>query len=359
MNNKGTDMENFEDKIVAVAARSKSAERQAMTEEATKTSVIMPFIQALGFDVFNLDEVIPEFTSDVGTKKGEKVDYALKIDGKIAMLVEAKPISTKLGNSQYTQLFRYFTVTEARLAMLTNGHEVWFFSDTEEPNKMDKKPFFKFDLQQHDKSQVAELARFQKKNFDIVSVIEAASNLKYTRDAANFLKRQLDDPDDDFVRFIGRQIHEGSVTKGVLEQITPSIQAALDQIIRDRIQDKLSITFQDKAPAATVDLPEDAEQDDGIVTTEDEWEGFRIIKAIAARHVAVDRVTIRDSKSYCSIIMDNNNRKPICRLYFNSSTTKNIGVFDPEKKEERFRVEGPQDLYSHCEALEAVIKSYV
>ena len=118
-----------------------------MTEEATKTSVIMPFIQALGFDVFNLDEVIPEFTTDVGTKKGEKVDYAVKMAGKISMLIEAKPISAKLGDSQYTQLFRYFTVTDARLAILTNGHEAWFFSDTEELNKMDKKPFFKFNFQ--------------------------------------------------------------------------------------------------------------------------------------------------------------------------------------------------------------------
>lgn len=237
-------MEDFEAKIESLTGRSKSAERQAMTEEATKTSVIMPFIQALGFDVFDLDEVVPEFTTDVGTKKGEKVDYALKISGKIAMLLEAKPISMKLGDTQYSQLFRYFTVTDARLAILTNGREVWFFSDTEEPNKMDQKPFFKFDLQKHDKDQIEDLARFHKDRFEVGSIIEAASSLKYTRDAAAFLKRQLDDPDEDFVRFVGRQIHDGSVTKSVLEQIKPALQSALDQIIRDRIQDKLSITFQ-------------------------------------------------------------------------------------------------------------------
>lgn len=351
-------MEDFEAKIAALASRSKAAERQAMTEEATKTSVIMPFIQALGFDVFNLDEVVPEFTTDVGTKKGEKVDYAVKMDGKVSMLIEAKPISTKLGDAQYTQLFRYFTVTDARLAILTNGHEAWFFSDTEEPNKMDKKPFFTFNFQQHDKAQVTELARFHKKSFEIEAIIEAASNLKYTRDAAAFLKRQLDDPDDDFVRFVGRQIHDGSVTKAVQEQIKPALQAALDQIIRDRIQDKLSITFQDKPAKPSEDSSPAEDEASDIITTDEEWEGFRIIRAIAARHVPIDRITIRDSKSYCAIIMDDNNRKPICRLYFNSPTTKNVGIFDPEKKEVKFRVEGPQDLYAHYEALETVIKSY-
>lgn len=353
-------MEDFEARMEALAARSRSAERQAMTEEATKTSVIMPFIQALGFDVFNLDEVVPEFTADVGTKKGEKVDFALKIDGKIAMLVEAKPISSKLGDVQYSQLFRYFAVTEARLAILTNGHEAWFFSDTEEPNKMDKRPFFKFDFQNHDKTQVAELARFEKNSFEIDAIIEAASNLKYTRDSAAYLKRQLDDPDDDFVRFVGRQIHDGSVTKAVLEQIKPALQAGLDQIIRDRIQDKLSITFQDKKPAQENEgIREEKDESPDIVTTAEEWEGFYIVRAIAARHVPVDRVTMRDAKSYCSIIMDDNNRKPICRLYFNSETTRNVGIFNSDKKETKVRVDGPQDLYQHTDALEAVIKSYI
>lgn len=144
-------MADFNEQIEALSKRSKTAEQHALTEEATKTSVILPFIQALGFDVFNLDEVTPEFIADVGLKKGEKVDFALKIDGKVAMLVEAKPIGTKLSDAQLTQLFRYFSVTEGRLAILTNGREAWFYSDTDAPNKMDRKPFFTFDFQQYDK----------------------------------------------------------------------------------------------------------------------------------------------------------------------------------------------------------------
>lgn len=352
------DSEEFAEQIEELVSRSKTAQRQALTEEATKTAVIMPFLRALGFDVFDLNEVTPEFTADVGTKKGERVDYAVKIDGKVAMLVEAKPINTALGDTQYNQLFRYFSVTDARLGILINGREAWFFSDTEELNKMDRKPFFTFDFQKHDKGQVEELARFHKDNFAIEAIIEAASNLKYTRDAANYLKRQLDDPDDDFVRLIGKNIHDGSMTKNVMEQIRPSIQAALDEIIRDRIQDKLSITFQDPKPAKkTEDQP--AEPETGIFTTEEEWQAFRIVRAIGARIAPVERITLRDSKSYCAVIMDDNNRKPICRLYFNSPTTKNIGIFDANKAEERFRINSPEEIYKYCDAIENAIKSYI
>lgn len=353
-------MSTFAERIEALAARSKAAERQALTEEATKTSVVLPFIQALGFDVFNLDEVTPEFIADVGVKKGEKVDFAVKIDGKIAMLIEAKPVSARLGDTQFSQLFRYFTVTEARLAILTNGKEAWFFSDTDEPNKMDKKPFFTFDFQKHDKTQVDELARFQKGSFAIESIIEAASNLKYTQQAATYLKKQLHEPDDDFVRLVGRQIYDGSITKGVAELLRPAIQAALDEIIRDRIQDKLSITLRpETAPAPPLQASEVDAPDSDIVTTDEEREGFMIVRAIAAKHVPVARITLRDAKSYCAILMDDNNRKPICRLYFNSPTTKSLGVFDAAKNETKLRVVAPTDLYQHVEAIEAAVKAYV
>lgn len=351
-------MTEFAEQIERLAIRSKTAERQALTEEATKTSVVMPFLQALGFDVFNLDEVVPEFIADVGVKKGEKVDFAIKIDGKISMLVEVKPISSKLGDTQFSQLFRYFHVTEARLAILTNGHEVWFFADTDEPNKMDKKPFFTFNLQDHDKSHVTELARFRKGSFAINSIIEAASNLKYIRAAAAYLKRQIDDPDDDFIRHVGKQIHDGSITKAVAEQLRPAIQASLDELVRDRIQDKLSITFRpDAAPAAANPVVEQPADEDEIVTTDEEREGFLIVRAIAARHVAIDRITLRDAKSYCAILMDDNNRRPVCRLYFNGKT-KALGLFDPEKNETKLKIDATSDIYAHVEAIESAIRTY-
>ncbi len=246
----------------------------------------------------------------------------------------------------------------ARLAILTNGKEAWFFSDTDASNKMDKKPFFTFNFQQHEKAQIDELERFRKGHFAIDAIIEAASNLKYTRDAANYLKRQMAAPDEDFIRLIGKQIHDGLMTKAVVEQIRPAIQAALDDLVRDRIQDKLSITLSNTVqPTSTPEAPE-SDPDSDIETTDDEREGFHIIRAIAAKHVAVDRITLRDAKSYCAILMDDNNRKPICRLYFNAAKTRYVGLFDGEKNETKIRVTHPSDIYQHIAAIEGVVQAY-
>ena len=167
-------MSDFAQKVKELARRSKHASQHALTEEATKTSVVLPLLQAFGFDVFNLEEVIPEYIADVGLKKGEKIDFALMIDGTLSVLIEVKPITMSLGNAQYSQLYRYFAVKEAKLAVLTNGRDIWFFSDMDDPNKMDKKPFFTFDLQSYAEGEVADLARFQKHNFSVGAIREAA-----------------------------------------------------------------------------------------------------------------------------------------------------------------------------------------
>ena len=346
----------FAERVAGLSQRSKAAEKQAETEEATKTAVVLPFLQALGFDVFSLDEVIPEFVADVGIKKGEKVDFAVKVDGEIAILIEAKPIHAKLGDAQYSQLFRYFSVTDARLAILMNGREAWFFSDTDAPNKMDKKPFFKFDLQKYDKSQLNELARFQKESFAIDSIIEAASNLKFMQQAANYLRRQMTDPEDEFVKLVGRSFFSGSITKAVMEQIRPAIAGAMDELIRERIQDRLSITLSSDLPPKE---PDHADVPADIVTSDKEREGYMIVRAIAANIAPINRIFMRDSKSYCAILMDDNNRRPICRLYFNSETTMHLGLFDADKVETKIKIGAPTDIYKHCSAIEETVSRYV
>ncbi len=353
----------FAQKVKDLAARSKHASQHAMTEEATKTAVVMPFIQALGYDAFNLEEVVPEFIADVGIKKGEKIDFAIKIGGKPAVLIEVKPINMSLGSAQYSQPFRYFATVEARLAILLNGREIWFFSDIDEKNKMDKKPFFVFDLQNYDDRQVAELARFQKANFDMDSILDAASNLKYVKAAATELSKQLTAPDDEFVRFFGKLIYDGTMTKAVVEMLRPAIQSALDEVIRNRIQDRLNVTFGKDAP-----LPESTEKaapaadpaaGPEVVTTEDETQAFMIVRAIGSKLAPVGRITMRDAQSYCSIFMDDNNRKPICRLYFNRKNSKSIGIFNPDKTEMKHQIEDLSDIFKHADAIEAAVKAYI
>ena len=353
----------FSSRISELSGRSRHASKLALTEEATKTSVVLPFIQALGFDVFNLEEVIPEFIADVGIKKGEKIDFAIKIGGKVGILIEVKPISMSLGDAQYSQLFRYFSTVEARLAILINGREVWFFSDIDERNKMDKKPFFVFDLQNYDEKQVNELARFQKANFDVDSILEAASNLKWVKAAAAYFRKQITNPEDDFVRMIGRQIYDGTITKSVMETLRPAIQAALDEVVRNRIQERLNVTFsKDPVPQDATPEKRSAEvaavSDSDVVTTDDEILAFTIVRAIGVAVCDIDRITIRDAKSYCSVFVDDNNRKPVCRFYFNGKSTKVLGVFSSGKEEQKYSIQDLKEIYKYAAQLRETISHY-
>ncbi|PTE15777.1 restriction endonuclease [Fuscovulum blasticum DSM 2131] len=351
----------FAGKVAELVKRSKHATQHAITEEATKTAVVLPFIQALGFDVFNIEEVIPEFIADVGIKKGEKIDFAIKIGGKIQILVEVKPISTALGSAQYSQLFRYFGTTDAKLAILINGREVWFFSDIDEKNKMDKKPFFVFDFQNHDERQIEELARFQKSIFDVDAILDAASNMRYVKAASAMISSQLAAPDDDFVRYVGKQIYDGSLTKAVVEMLRPAIQAALDEVVRNRIQERLNVTFGKEQPSVEPTDRKAAEEpasSSDVVTTEDEQMAFMISRAIVAKVIDVKRIVLRDAKSYCSVLIDDNNRRPLCRFYFNAKSVKSVGVFDAEKNETRHNISDLSDIYQLSANLEATAKQY-
>src|SRR6478735_3378150 len=139
-------MNTIEESLRAISERVKSHSSTMATEEAVKTAVVLPFLRALGYDVFDPTEVVPEFIADAVGKKGEKVDYAIKIDGEIRILIECKPISTTLERVHLAQLYRYFSVTNAKFAVLTNGRTFHFHTDLVAPNKLDDRPFLTFDL---------------------------------------------------------------------------------------------------------------------------------------------------------------------------------------------------------------------
>src|SRR5690606_8204771 len=195
----------FVDEVKALAKRAETILDKLATEEATKNALVLPFLQTLGYPVFDPSVVVPEFTADVGAKKGEKVDYAIIVDGKPAILIEAKIYGDDL-TSHGTQLFRYFSATEAKFAILTNGIVYRFFSDLQEPNKMDTQPFFEFNLLEAEDVQINELKRFHRENFDLEGLTSAAAELKYTRRIKQMLDAELRDPSDDFVRFWLRDI---------------------------------------------------------------------------------------------------------------------------------------------------------
>lgn len=322
------------------------------TEEAAKTAIILPFIRALGFDVFDPDEVIPEFVADTPGKRGEKVDYALKLDGKVSILMECKICSNELNVRHAAQLFRYFTMTNARVAILTNGINYQFFSDIDEPNKMDQRPFFSFTLTDINENDVRQLERFSKANFDIDRIVENAGTLKYKSLIQQQLRSEFEDPSEEFVKLLTGRVYDGRITTNVKEEFKNIVHSAVNGVLRDIVNQRLTNALKSNSSS------EDADQDEieakEIITTQDEIDGYRIVQAIASKITDPDRIIIRDAKSYCAVLLDDNNRRTIIRLHFNSPTNKQIGLFSG-KNEERQKITRVTDIYKYASAIEARI----
>lgn len=357
----------LEEHLTTIAARIPSQTEHLHTEAATATTLVMPFIRALGYDVFDPTEVIPEFTADVGIKKGEKVDYAIKKDGALAILIEVKCWNRNLDEVHASQLYRYFSVTKARIGILTNGIVYRFFSDLDEPNKMDPKPFLEFSMEDLREGVFEELKRFTKSRFEVERVVSAASELKYTNGIKRALAAEYASPSDDFVRHLAKQVYSGNLTKAAREQFTDIVKRAFHQFLNDRINVRLQSALQrEEEPGAAAaeegdeeKLPEGVVAINGdIVTTEEEVEGFRIVQAIVAEVVSPERVVMRDTKSYCGVLFDDNNRKPICRLRFNTAQ-KYLGIVDREKNEDKVPIDSVRDIYTYAARLRDTAAGYL
>lgn len=351
------------DKIKEISTRVEKQKSFINTEEATKNAFIMPFISALGYDVFNPIEVIPEFTADTGTKKGEKVDYAIKKDGKVIMLFECKKSDCDLHEEHKSQLYRYFSVTESRFAILTNGVVYQFFSDIDEPNKMDSKPFFEFNILEFEEHDIDELKKFAKPTFSLEDILTTASLLKYTNAIKKALAEETENPSEAFVRLFASQIYDGRLTQPVMEEFSHIVKQGWKQFLADNVNSRLKsalnvseISSEEGNKVSGLEEMDEKEDDNGIVTTEEEVDAFHIVKAILREVVDVKRIVMRDTKSYCGILLDNNNRKPICRLHFNYAQ-KYIGVLS-NKNEDRIPIDGIDDIFNHADRIKNVLAEY-
>lgn len=339
----------LEARLESLAEKVKQHAEVLGTEEAAKTALVMPFLQALGYDVFNPEEVVPEFTCDVGGRRHEKVDYAIRVNGQIGMLIECKPASQALSLKHASQLFRYFGTTDAKFAILTNGAEFKFYSDLDALNKMDEKPFFEFDLRNLRKADARALAKFQRSDFDPDATREAAASLQMEGSVTKAIEAELEAPSQEFVRIIGKQVTDRVLTAGLRSAVARHIPNAFNAIIRDRVNQRLSSAMSDETETEPASTSE-------VETTEDELEGFRIVSAIGAELVEPSRIVMRDSQSYCAVLLDDNNRKPIARLRFNSPTTRHLGTFDADKVETMNPISETRDIYRHKDAILARIK---
>ncbi len=355
-------MDNFPELLQSLSKRVVKLRDSILTEEATKTSVVMPFFQMLGYDVFNPEEFLPEYIADVGIKKGEKVDYAIMQDGEPMILIEVKSIQELLTKHD-SQLFRYFGTTDAKFSILTNGIVYKFFTDLEQQNKMDTAPFFEFNLLDLRENQVSELYKFRKENFSVQSILNTASELKYTKEIKQYLTQQWENPSEEFLILILNNVYTGKKTKQVLERFRGLIKGSLKQFVNDLLNDKLKAALAN-TNADTTTTPESAKEaavameldSSEVETTQEELEGYVIVRYLVKGIVAAERIGFRDNMSYFNILVDNSIRKWICRLGFNASS-KWIQFNDDEKT--TINIESVNDLDKYQSKIIEVTKKFL
>jgi hypothetical protein len=343
-------------KLKALADKIDKLKDKIGTEEATKNAFIMPFLDILGYDIFNPTEVVPEFIADQGIKKGEKVDYAIFQDDNPILIIECKHWNSKL-DVQHTQLFRYFSVLKTRFALLTNGIEYRFYTDLDKANVMDSKPFLEFNICELKDSTIKEITKFQKSSFDVSSILDNAGYLKHTKELKSILNSELDEPSPEFVKFFISKLSKSKrATEKVIDEFTPLVKKAFAQLMNEKVNARLTSALTKEAEQQKDELEEEKPKSK-IVTTEEEEEAFQIVVAILRRKIPKERITHRDTQSYFGILLDDNNRKPICRLHLNTEN-KYISLFDKDKNENRQQMNSIDDIYKFEKEILDVVDYY-
>lgn len=343
------------DKIFALSEKVKQLIPQLKTEEATKQSLILPFFQILGYDVFNPLEFCPEYVADVGIKKGEKVDYTILIDNKPIILIEAKSSNQKLDKHD-SQLFRYFGTTESKFAILTNGINYKFFTDLDSPNKMDQKPFFELDMLDLNDQNIDYLENFMRSKLDVANIINSASELKYLNLIKIEFKNLVENTPDDFYRLLIGKVYEGVKNQVVMDKFKPIVRRAINQYINEKMSSKFKETLSNSEKPETESKTIE-EASSNIVTTIEELNAFAIVKSILRKQVNASRLVYRDTESYLNVLLDDNSRKWICRI--EAGKKLNIYIPDVEKKSIRYSLNGLDDIYEYSDSLLEVLNRYL
>lgn len=349
----------FKEQIRQLGEKVTKLRDQINTEEATKNAFIMPFIQLLGYDIFNPTEVVPEFIADYGAKNIEKVDYAIFRDNNPVLIIECKYHQEPL-DKHYAQLHKYFHMTTSRFGLLTNGVQFNFYTDLKESNKLDDKPFLSFDITNMKDQAIKELSRFHKSGFDVNSILSNASELRYSNDVKAVINSELYNPSPEFVKFFVKKVYDGPATEKVMNQFTDIVKRTFENTFNDIVSDRLMQAInQTKSPSPepSQEAKQTVEDEKKIITTEEELNGYYIVKSILRDKVEHSRIAHRDFTNYFNILLDNSIQKPICRLWFNGAK-KFITLFDENKKENKIEITQLDDIYNYASQLIGTCVNY-
>lgn len=333
----------FEDELFDFSKKISLKKKGITTEETTKIALVLPFIRILGYDIEDPQELKAEYSADVGVKKSEKIDLAVCIENEAKMLVECKPANVKLSSNHRDQLYRYFSVSDIRIALLTNGSIYQFFTDYDNPGRMDENPFLEVDLRNLTDSKIESLKLFAKDNFSLEKIQEHVEELKYRQMIHNTLIEEINYPSDELIHLIAKKVYSGVLTKSRMKYFK--------KIVKEEIKDIFDNDYE-------LDSSD-------VITIDEEIEGFYIVRAIVSEAIDSSRVSIRDRKSYCGVLLDDNHHYPICRLYFNDLDNLVVAFFDSMQKdkyggrvEEQIPINKVVDICNYKEKLLETVRAY-
>lgn len=309
----------IEDSLLKLKNKITVISDKLQTEESTKTAMVLPFIQMLNYDIFDPDQVIPEYNCDIVKNKGEKVDYALRVNNKIEIIIECKQLNVDL-TPHKNQLARYFVSTKAKYVILTNGVEYQFYSDLDNLNLMDELPFFTFDINNYDQSDIEILENFSNGKFNSNQIRESASKSKLTAGILNNIQINLESPTLDILKIFTKNVYKGRYTDASIPKLTELFQEALALYI----ENKTGKTVNNQATPPEIITSK-------IQTTDEELTAYYIVKAIAQRVLPPEDIIMKDQVAKCNILYKNNNTLPIVKLYFNDTHNLQIELFDKEE----------------------------
>jgi hypothetical protein len=293
----------FIEDIAKVSEQVRKKADHVVGEQATKMALIVPFFSALGYDVFDPTEVMPEYIADFATKgRGllKKVDYALAINGTIVMLVEAKARGQK-AETHDGQIRYYFNgLVTTRVGVVTNGIEYRFFTDLRDRNVMDEEPFFTFNVLDYDSKELDNLKFFHRDNFDTSAISRQAEDMVYVKGMTQLIGGFLRSPSKEFMRFLLKEIGdvsplykiEGQINDKRINRFEPiikkSIQISLVELMTRSLTQEMGQPIEEEKVTKPDEIEEIEEEvgqtSDGskVETTSEELEAFEKIKAIAA-----------------------------------------------------------------------------
>ena len=351
----------FAEKVTQFADRVNRITGDIASEEATKSALVMPFFQLLGYDIFNPKEFIPEYTADVGIKKGERVDYAIIVNGEPLILLEVKPYGENL-DGHIGQLFRYFsTVHAARFGILTDGVVYRFYTDIMKANILDTRPFLELNLANLKESHIAQLAQFQKGSLDVDGIMGSAENAMFVNMIKDWLARQFAEPTEELIKLCLSEIYGGNRTQKVIASFRPLFKTSMEQFqidflnsrFRSAIKDTMVTQAQPEEPA-----PDGEDESPDTEITLEDIEAFAIVKSILYGTCDVSRLVLRPTSNYVVVDYDGNSRKRIIRFWFRGKT-KYVTTPDEKKVPVRCDIDDLNDIFKLAATIREVAQRYL